>query len=161
MSLKHLLIENRSVILEGWLSRALHVYPDASREFLGQTGNDFSNPIGSTLREGMEELCGELLEPAGEDGFRPILERVLKVRAIENLTPSQALGFLPLLKRIIREVLGDRLENALLPEWTSLSDKIDALTLQGFDVYTECREKIHQLKRNERLQPSPRRKASA
>jgi RsbT co-antagonist protein rsbRD N-terminal domain len=156
MSLKDLLIENRSAILDGWLDRALAVYPRASRDFFAK-GNPFSNPIGSTLRGGMEELYEEILEPAGEGRSRPVLERVLRVRAVENLFPSQALGFLPLLKEVIREAVGPRLD-AYFPEWSALSERIDRLTLQGFDVYMECREKINQLRRNERFPSSPRRK---
>jgi hypothetical protein len=108
----------------------------------------------------MEELYEEILEPAGEGRSRPVLERVLRVRAVENLSPSQALGFLPLLKEVIREAVGPRLD-AYFPEWSALSERIDRLTLQGFDIYMECREKINQLRRNERFPSSPRRKASA
>ncbi len=145
MSLRDLLIENRSAILKAWLSSALEVYPRASRDFIGK-GGAFSDPIGSTLRDGMNNLFEEILEPAGEGRSRPVLERVLRVRAIENLSPSQAVGFLPLLRGVIREVLEARLENVPFPEWSAINDEIDRLILQAFDIYMECREKIHELK---------------
>ena len=76
-----------------------------------------------------------------------ILDPIIRIRAVENLSPSRALAFIPLLKEIIKESLGDRfLEKVSSREWMTLTCKIDQLTIQGFDIYMECREKIHQLK---------------
>jgi hypothetical protein len=147
VTLKELLIEKKSAILEGWLDRILEVYPAGSGDFFRENQDPFSNPIGSTIREGIEKLFQEILEPTDAARSRSILDPIIRIRAVENLSPSRAMAFIPLLKEIIRESLSDRiLEKVSSQEWMALSYRIDQLTLQAFDIYLECREKIHQLK---------------
>jgi hypothetical protein len=147
VTLKELLTEKKSAILEGWLDRILEVYPAGSREFFQKNQDPFSNPIGSAIREGIEKLFQEILEPTDVAQSSSFLDPIIRIRAVENLSPSQAMGFIPLLKKIIKESLGDRiLESVSSREWMTLNCKIDQLTLQAFDIYMECREKIHQLK---------------
>jgi hypothetical protein len=147
VTLKELLTEKKSAILEGWLDRILEVYPAGSRDIFRKNPDPFSNPIGSTIRDGIEKLFQEILEPTDVARSRLILDPIIRIRAVENLSPSQAMGFLPLLKEIVKESLGDRfLESVSSREWMTLNCKIDQLSLQAFDIYMECREKIHQLK---------------
>jgi hypothetical protein len=147
VTLKELLAEKKSAILQGWLDRILEVYPGGSRDFFQKNQDPFSNPIGSTIREGIEKLFQEILEPTEVAQSRSLLDPNIRIRAVENLSPSQALAFIPLLKEIIKEALGDRiLERVSSREWMILTGKIDQLTLQALDIYMECREKIHQLK---------------
>ena len=147
MTLKELLSEKKSAILEGWLDRALEVYPEGSRDVFRKNQDSFSNPIGSTIREGIEKLFQEILEPTDVARSRSILDPIIRIRAVENLSPSQAMAFIPLLKKIIKESLGNQIRESIFPqEWMTLNCKIDQLTLQAFDIYMECREKIHQLK---------------
>jgi hypothetical protein len=150
VSLKNLLAEKRSAILDSWLKRALEVYPAESRVFFRNTQDPFSNPIGSTLRGGMEKIYQAILQPADRDQAYSLLDPIIRIRAVQNLSPSQAISFIPLLKESIEEVMGNRtLERVSFPEWTTLSQKIDWLTLQAFDIYMECREKIHYLRMKE------------
>ena len=109
MTLKELLIEKKSAILEGWLDRILDVYPAGSGDFFRENQDPFSNPIGSTIREGIEKLFQEILEPTDAARSRSILDPIIRIRAVENLSPSRAMAFIPLLKEIIRESLSDRI----------------------------------------------------
>lgn len=145
--LKDFLLEKRPAILAGWLESILEAYPEGSRDFFRNKGDSFSNPIGSTLRQGIEKLYQEILHPTDAAISGSLLGPIIRIRALENLLPSQAIGFIPLLKEIIKEGLEGRfLESPYFREWLILSDTIDRLTLQAFDIYMECREKVHQLK---------------
>jgi hypothetical protein len=147
VTLKELLTEKKSTILGGWLDRILEVYPAGSRGIFRKNPDPFSNPIGSAIRDGIEKLLQEILDPTDVARSRSILDPIIRIRAVENLSPSRALAFIPLLKEIIKEALGDRiLERISSREWMILNGKIDQLTLQALDIYMECREKIHQLK---------------
>ncbi len=147
MLLKDLMVEKKSVILDGWLDRILEVYPAGSRDFFRKNVDPFSNPIGSTIREGIEKLYQEILQPTEAAQSRSVLDPIIRIRAVENLSPSQAIAFIPLLKEIIKDTPRDRILESISPqEWITLNGEIDRLTLQAFDIYTECREKIHQLK---------------
>jgi hypothetical protein len=150
VSLKNLLAEKKSAILDGWLKKALEVYPAESRVFFRNTQDPFSNPIGSTLRGGMEKIFQSILQPADRDQAYSLLDPIIRIRAVQNLSPSQAISFIPLLKESIGEVMGNQaLERVSFPEWTALNREIDWLTLQAFDIYMECREKIHYLRMKE------------
>ena len=141
------MVEKKSPILAGWLDRILEVYPAGSRDFFRKNPDAFSNPIGSTIREGIERLYREILQPTDAAESRSFLDPIIRIRAVESLSPSEAIAFIPLLKEIVKESLGDRiLQRGFAEEWMALDFKIDQLTLQAFDIYMECREKIHQLK---------------
>ncbi len=152
MTLKELLVEKKSAILGGWLDRILEVYPAGSRDVFRKNPDPFSNPIGSAIRDGIEKLLQKILDPTDVARSRAILDPIIRIRAVENLSPSRALVFIPLPKEIVKESLGDRiLEKFSSREWITLNCKIDQLTLQAFDNYLECREKIHQLKVKEMI----------
>jgi hypothetical protein len=78
------------------------------------------------------------------------LDEIIRIRALQNFTPSQALAFIFLLKIVIREELAEeiRKEN-LAAELLDLESRIDGLALLGFDVYTKRREKIYEIKADE------------
>jgi hypothetical protein len=78
------------------------------------------------------------------------LDEIIRIRALQNFTPSQALAFIFLLKIVIREELAEeiRKEN-LAAEILELESRIDGLALLGFDVYTKRREKIYEIKADE------------
>jgi len=95
-------------------------------------------------------LFGELFGKGGGDKIRPLLEGILRIRAIQNFSPSQAVIFLPLLKGVLKEEIGEEVrQNRLHEEWLELETRIDDFLLLAFDIYMECREKIHQLRTQE------------
>ena len=78
------------------------------------------------------------------------LDEIIRIRALQNFTPSQALAFIFLLKIVIREELaGEILKENLAAEILDLESRIDGLALLGFDVYTKRREKIYEIKADE------------
>jgi hypothetical protein len=70
----------------------------------------------------------------------PALDALIRIRAVQDLTASQAVGFVFLLKPILRE---------LAPVDDSLNDRIDRLALMAFDKYMQCREQLADIRVNE------------
>jgi len=150
LTLKDFLEEKKEIILQRWLDRALEVYPQETRDFFRENRSPFSNPIGSTLRDGLDKILQEILQGSSPGGSHAVLEPLIKVRAVEALSPSQALGFIFSLKEIIGEILGDKeKENSLGREWLGINFRIDQMALQAFDLYLECREMVSRLKLKE------------
>jgi hypothetical protein len=78
------------------------------------------------------------------------LDPIIRIRAVQNFSPSQAIGFIFLLKNTIRENLNTEITVAhLVDELLALETRIDKLSLIAFDIYMQCREKISDLKANE------------
>lgn len=163
MNLKNLLSERKSAILKRWFEMILETYPADTSNFLKNQKNPFTNPVGHTIFQGIEELFNELLNgiDSDPDSFKtPFLDNIIRIRAVQDFTPSQAIAFVLLLKKVIREELkndptlnllqgNSGRENGIIEELLALESKIDDLALLSFDIYMKCREKIYELKANE------------
>ncbi len=165
MKLYNLLSEKKSAILNRWYDAVLDTYPSDTSGFLKGQKNPFLNPVGSTIFQGIENLFEELLcennspipslvkgSEGGLSGERAslFLDNIIRIRAVQEFTPSQSVAFVLLLKNAIREELKSELvERQLLEELLFFESKIDDMALLSFDIYMKCREKLFQLKVNE------------
>ena len=78
------------------------------------------------------------------------LNDFIKVRAIQDFTPSKAMNFIFLLKKVIRDALEKEIrQNQIYDVLLELESKIDDLALFAFDIYVKCREQIYELKTDE------------
>ncbi|NVM21277.1 MAG: RsbRD N-terminal domain-containing protein [Desulfobacterales bacterium] len=149
MNLNNLLSEKRSVILKKWCDLTLQTYPEESQSFFRKK-DQFANPVGHTISEGLASIYEGLLEGADVGRISEFLDRIIRVRAIQEFSPSEAVSFVFGLKSIIREELGSRiLQNGLSEEWAALDARIDGLALLCFDIYAQCRQKIFDIRVNE------------
>jgi RsbT co-antagonist protein rsbRD N-terminal domain len=123
---------SRATILAAWLERLGPLAPAA---------DPFRDPVGYTVREALPVLLDVALgsNPV-EDAVAP-LERLMRIRAVQDLTPAQAVGFLFELKPLLREFGG--------PADFARDGRIDALALLAFDRYVRCREDAHAIQLRE------------
>jgi hypothetical protein len=150
MQIATLLLQKKAAILGRWLTMIYESYPPETAIFLRKEKNRFDNPAGYRISEGLEGLYGALLEEMERDQVLTCLDEIIRIRALQNFTPSQALAFIFLLKIVIREELaGEILKENLAVELLDLESRIDGLALLGFDVYTKRREKIYEIKADE------------
>src|SRR3972149_277418 len=140
MELKDLLTQKKAAILKRWFDMVMETYhPDAAR-FFEQEGDCFANPVGQTLLREMELLYGEILDGADREKIYPCLDRIIRIRAIQDFSHSQAVAFIYFLKKVIREELDCELcENRLDGELSQLDSRIDEIALIAFDIYMQCR----------------------
>jgi hypothetical protein len=150
MELLQLLSQKRSAVLKKWLQAILETYPADGRRFLGKQKDRFANPVGYTLAKETENLFDEILRGVEPDRVRPILDRIVRVRAVQDFTPAEALSFIFLLKGILREEFkGEVQEKRLLGEVFTLESQIDEVALIAFDIYVGCRETLYEMKANQ------------
>jgi len=135
------LTARKDVLLAVWLSRTLETYPAESRAFLTRVKDSFRNPVGHTLKDGLSSLLEGLLGVREATDLVPALEPIVRLRAVQDFSPGQALSFLFLLKDVAREEAA-RLGGATLEEVARLEKRVDRLVLAAFDVYMKCREEI-------------------
>jgi len=136
----------KQAIRERWLSATFHTYHGQTAEFLLREKDEFRNPFGDALRKGLPILLDELFGGMRTAIFRPALEDIIRIRSVQDFTPSQAVGFVFLLKGILRRELQGPAE-----ELTALEDRIDEMALGGFDLFMNCREKIYEVRADEAL----------
>jgi hypothetical protein len=150
MQLSALLSQKKAAILGRWLAMIFESYPPETAIFLRKEKNRFDNPAGYRISEGLEGLYGALLQEMDRDQVLTNLDEIIRIRALQNFTPSQALAFIFLLKIVIREELAEEiLKENLAAELLDLESRIDGLALLGFDVYLRRREKIYEIKADE------------
>jgi len=110
----------------------------------------FANPVGTTISKEIENLYVELIEGLEPEKVTPRLDRIIRIRAIQDFFPSQAIAFVFLLKKAIRdEMQNEILENQLSQELSTFESRIDDLALLAFDIYMNCREKLYDIRVNE------------
>ncbi len=128
----------------------LETYPADTSRFLKKQKDRFANPVGSAISQGIEGLFDELLQGMDSGRVSTFLDNIIKVRAVQDFSPSQAMAFIFLLKKVIREELGGEIqEDGLAEELLRLESRIDILALLSFDIYMKCREKIYEIRVNE------------
>lgn len=150
MKLHNLLSERKSAILKRWFDVILETYPADTASFLRKQKKPFANPVGSMIFQGLESLFEKFLQGMDFDTAPTFLDNIIRIRAVQDFTPSQALVFIFLLKKvIIEELKNESRKHQLFEELLTLESKIDNLALLSFDVYMKCREKIYELKADE------------
>ena len=82
MTLEKLLRQKKSAIIRQWVQQVLETYPADSQRFFKEQKDPFANPVGTTLSREIESLFEELLKGISADGVSPILDPMLRIRAI-------------------------------------------------------------------------------
>ena len=140
--------EHRDEILERWIDGVFDGYPEETAKFLRSKTDPFANPVGAGLREGLAELLDGIIHGVDPEGLSSALDRVIRVRAVQEFAPSAAISFVFELKGLLREVLG-----ATNSETNGTSDPIDQrierLGMCAFDVYMRCREQMWAIRAQE------------
>ena len=78
------------------------------------------------------------------------LDGIVRIRAVQDFAPSQAVSFIFVLKGVVRgELKNELLENRFSEELAAFDSAVDVLALFAFDIYMKCREKIYELKAKE------------
>ena len=150
MTLENFLPEKKSAILEKWFDLILNTYPADTSNFLKKQKNRFANPVGHTIYEGIEKIFDSLIQGVDLENVFPFLDNIIRVRAVQDFTPSQAISFVFSLKKVIREELESD-KNVTVPynELLDLDSRIDALAMVSFDIFIKCREKLYEIRANE------------
>jgi hypothetical protein len=150
MSLNHLLTQKKTAIVKMWFISAIETYPADTAKFLKSQKDPFANPVGRTIYHGLEGLFDELLKEMDNKIIQSFLDPIIRIRAIQNFSPSQATGFIFFLKDAVRATAEkENPDKKLFNELLLFESKIDELGLMAFDIYMKCREKIYEIKATE------------
>jgi hypothetical protein len=132
------------------LDRTLSVYSDEYAQFIRNNHDSFANPVGMILKEGLAALFEAVVDGADPDRCRAALLPIVRLRAVQDIAPSQALAFVPQLKNVVREMLREKIqEEGTRQALSAFEGRVDQAALLAFDLYSECRERIFELRVNE------------
>jgi hypothetical protein len=147
MKLSDLLQKNNTKIVAQWITLVTQSYAPDTARFLTSNKDNFSNPVGAAITTCLTAVFEELLGNIDANKLSGILDPLVRIRAIQKFTPSQAVGFIFELKKIIRNGLLEKLTDKTgLADLLEFELKIDTVASIAFDVYSVCREQLHALR---------------
>jgi len=135
-------MRTHTAILDAWFDKTIEIYPDQARGSISKIAERFRNPVGFTIRESLakllEELAGEMdVVRAGEAA-----EEIVRLRAVQDCSPTEAVGFVFQLRQIVRAHHAEG-------EFIDMERRLDELALVTFDRYMKCREDLALVRINE------------
>jgi hypothetical protein len=147
MTFGELLRTKKDAIVQRWLEEVFASYPEDSAAAFRRQKDPFANPVGCSLRVGTQGILEALVEGQDAEKTCRYLHEIIKIRAVQQFTPSQAVGFVFGLKDAIRAELGKEVKDAALAaELADLEGRIDRIALAAFDVFVQCREQVCELR---------------
>jgi hypothetical protein len=148
MPLSEALANHRGAIIQRWFEWVLQTYPETTTKFWSKEKDPFRNPVGHTLQKGLSDLFDGLMQATDVESLGPVLDSIVRIRAVQDFTAGQALAFPFLLKRILRtEFASDIPPHS--EELIALEARIDQLALLAFELFVKCREQLYEIKVNE------------
>ncbi len=149
MGLSKVLEQKQEQVVKKWFDALMKTYPKEKTQFLAKSKDSFSNPIGNTLNKSLKEVFEGLLKGDDIEKMRKVLDPAIRVRAVQEFSPSHCVSFVFFLKKIIRDfVKKDRKSKVSESELLNFESRIDGLSLIAFDIYMGCREQIFSFKAN-------------
>jgi len=147
MELVNLLIRKRHTIEERWFDLIVETYPAESRQFLENKNDRFDNPVAYEFRQGIKSIFEAVVHGIEHNILIEHLDKIISIRAIQDLSPSKAVAFIFLLKTAIRKELQQEiLAKDISEELLELEVRIDELALLCFEIYMKRREKLFELR---------------
>lgn len=137
-------------LVDQWFAQTIESYPQLTAGFLASEKDRFRNPVGHALRNGLAVLVEEILGEMKRDRIAAALDEIVRIRAVQDFKPSEAVGFVFLARAVL---LGSN-----PPRPAMVEARIDQLALMAFNQYMKCREQVAEVRANEtrrRMQVRP------
>lgn len=141
MNLTQALKNNEEKILSIWIERTLDSY--ISSGFFKKSRDRFANPVGANIKEGLTGLYKIIIK--GEQQQDAVaLDKVIRIRAVQEFTPAQAVSPILELKWVVKQVFSrDKEYKPFLTELDVFDCDVDRMALAAFDMYVACRDRLH------------------
>jgi hypothetical protein len=150
MELAALLKENREAILARWFQLIAETYPEVTSEFLVKQKDRFRNPVGYAITQSIGPIYDQVVSAMDGDQVLDALDGIIRIRSVQDFTPTETVAFVFQLKDVIRTVVDGRIQGT--EKWDGLRElesRIDRIALLAFEKYTECRENLHRVRNRE------------
>jgi len=150
MELSRLLEKNRPAILKKWLGEIFDTYPADTSRFLKGRRDRFANPVGHTITVNSGYILEGLIKGDAAVRLSVYLEQIIRIRAVQDFTPSQAVSFMDGLKPVIAGQLKTELHKYNLGnEWGEFKTRIDSLTQCAYELHAEMKKSINIIRTKE------------
>lgn len=147
MNLENRLTEQRDSLVAKWADLIFASYPEETQRVWKRQHDQFANPVGCAIHECSAQLFDLILVWDDAETIAASLERLIKIRAIQDFTPSQAVSFIFGLKKILRdEYFKELRRDGGLDQLLAFEARVDNLALMAMDIYSNCRETLYNMR---------------
>jgi hypothetical protein len=130
-----------------WATLILGTYPEQTQVVWRSNHDRFANPVGHAIDTATSGLLPLLLEWNDAEAVAKCLDQLVKIRAVQDFSPGQALSFVFLLKKLLRQEFTAELSAAgRLEELLKFETRIDNLATIAFDLYTAARDQVQRMR---------------
>jgi hypothetical protein len=151
MNLNSFLAQQRDTVIKKWFDCVVETYAPQTARLFKKESNQFANPVGHTLLHGIEAVYDEFLRGMDAEKLTPHLDRIIRIRAVQDFSPAQAISFVFFLKRIVRDEIQHHIHEDPIPssEVMAFESRVDELALLAFNIFVQCRERLNEARLNE------------
>ena len=142
MKLKQILEKNKDLFVKKWFQATIDTYPLQAAKILGKDSNRFDNPVGAVTHETIEDVFNLILEKFTGETLEKALDPIIRIRAVQAFSASEAVSFVFALKGIGEDIL----DSSMIREFEKI---VDQIALASFNKFMKCKEEIFLLKATE------------
>lgn len=134
-------------LAQKWADLVLGTYPAETQAVWRKNRDQFTNPVGHNILKSTSELIPLLLTWNDAEAVARSLDTIVKIRAVQDLSPGQALSFVFLLKKLLRQEFTAELSaKGELEELLRFETRVDNLAVMAFDLYVASRDQIARMR---------------
>jgi hypothetical protein len=148
MQIEEQIVRHKDSILKKWQQAIIDTYPTGAGNYLLENKNKFTNPIGYTIEKSLPAILNAVIEGNLTGLAKESIDDIIRIRAVQEFEPAEALTFLYSLKAVIISLLSDDAELSAFLQIESIFNEINNY---GINTYVRFREKIYDIKANEQL----------
>ena len=147
MGLEQRITERSKELADKWADLILGTYPPETQAVWKSNRERFSNPVGHAIHTAATELIPLLLTWNDADAVALALAKLVKIRAVQDFSPSQALSFVFLFKKLLRqEFMKELAAQGALEELLAFETRVDNLAVIAFDLYVAARDQVQSMR---------------
>lgn len=134
-------------LAQKWADLILGTYPAETQAVWRKNRDQFTNPVGHSILTATSKLIPLLLSWNDAEAVARALDTLVKIRAVQDFSPSQALSFVFVLKKLLRqEFLAELSAKGELEELMRFETRVDNLAVIAFDLYVASRDQIARMR---------------
>ena len=98
--------EKQPKLVGKWIAAVISTYPAESANFFIDTKDAFANPVGNTIKRSILLLFNEVIKETMDPiKVNEAMDPIIRLRAVQEMSPSKAISFMFTIKHLIRKEL--------------------------------------------------------
>ncbi|HDR16361.1 MAG TPA: hypothetical protein ENN79_12940 [Desulfobacteraceae bacterium] len=146
MTLQLIFEQHRAEILDKWHALLIESYPKETGRFLRREKDAFANPVGARFITSLEKVLRGFIDGGSPESWKDSLDEILRVRAVQDFSPAEALRFIIDLKDVLHMTAAKSGEDTSPEDIRVFDKRVDRMLLTAFDVYSKCRQDLYEIR---------------